>query len=153
MNDTLLHATVLVGAWLITVLCVIVHYEALRFLGRTLGAHVHRRIGMLLVMLGLLIAHMIEIWIFALGYRIAAVTTVGTFGHLIGIENPGIFDYMYLSSMVYTTVGFGDVVPVGAVRMLAAAEALTGLALITWSASYTFLAMQRFWPAPLSGRD
>ena len=151
MNDTLLHVSVLVGAWLIVVLAVAVHYEALRFLGRTLGAHVHRRIGILLVMLGLLIAHMIEIWIFAIGYRIAAVT-VG-FGHLIGIENPGIFDYMYLSSMVYTTVGFGDVVPVGAVRMLAAAEALTGLALITWSASFTFLAMQRFWPAPLSGRD
>src|SRR5262245_42435284 len=88
MNDTLLHVSVLVGAWLIVVLCVTVHYEALRFLGRTLGAHVHRRIGILLVMLGLLIAHMIEIWIFALGYRIAAAT-VG-FGHLIGIDNPGI---------------------------------------------------------------
>ena len=120
-------------------------------LGRTLGAHVHRRIGMLLVMFGLLVAHMIEIWIFALGYWIVGSEGLG-FGHIIGFERPGAFDYMYWSSMVYTTVGFGDVIPVGAIRMLAAAEALTGLALITWSASFTFLAMQRFWPAPLSGR-
>jgi hypothetical protein len=151
MNPTFLHVTVLIAAWFIVVICVTVHYEALRVLGLTLGAHIHKRIGILLVMLGLLIAHMIEIWIFALGYRIAAVETTGL-GHLIGIDNPSAFDYMYLSAMVYTTVGFGDVVPVGAIRMLAAAEALTGLSLITWSASFTFLAMQRFWPAPLSGR-
>jgi hypothetical protein len=152
MNTTFEYVAVLISAWFIVVLCVTVHYEALRVLGRTVGAHIHRRVGILLLMLGLLIAHMIEIWIFALGYRVAAMTTVG-FGHILGVDNPSLFDYMYLSSMVYTTVGFGDVVPVGAVRMLAAAEALTGLSLITWSASYTFLAMERFWPAPLSGTD
>jgi hypothetical protein len=152
MSTNLLHLAVLVTAWFIVVICVMVHYEALRVLGRTLGAHVHRRIGIVLVMLGLLIAHMIEIWIFALGYRLAAAQVPGM-GHLIGVADPGLFDYVYLSAMVYTTVGFGDVVPVGAIRMLAAAEALTGFSLITWSASFTFLAMQRFWPAPLSGRS
>lgn len=152
MSPNLQHVLVLLGAAFIVVVCVTVHYEALRVLGRTLGAHIHRRIGILLVMFGLLIAHMIEIWIFALGYLISAME-ITNLGHLVGIDNPSAFDYMYLSSMVYTTVGFGDVVPVGAIRMLAAAEALTGFSLITWSASFTFLAMQRFWPAPLSGRD
>jgi len=47
-------------------------------------------------------------------------------------------------------VGFGDLVPIGPIRMLTAAEGLTGLALVTWSASFTFLAMQRFWPHPLA---
>ncbi len=37
----------------------------------------------------------------------------------------------------------------GGTRMLSAAEGLAGLALITWSASFTFLAMKRFWPHPL----
>jgi len=48
--------------------------------------------------------------------------------------------------MVFTTVGFGDLVPTGAIRVLSAAEGLAGLAMITWSASFTFLAMQRLWP-------
>jgi hypothetical protein len=109
---------------------------------------VHKRIGVLLVMIGLLIAHGLEIWVFALAYMFA--DAMPDMGGIAGIEHPDVIDYMYLSSMVYATVGFGDIVPVGAMRMLSAAEALTGLAMITWSASFTFLAMQKFWPAPLS---
>lgn len=132
----------------IVVVCVTMHYESLRFLGRTLGAHVHKRIGVLLVMLGLLVAHGLEIWVFAFGYIFAAHTQ--DMGQILGVENPDLIDFMYLSSMVYSTVGFGDLVPVGAMRMLTAAESLTGLSMITWSASFTFLAMQKFWPAPLA---
>ena len=47
--------------------------------------------------------------------------------------------------MVYTTVGFGDLVPTDEMRVLTSAEALAGLALITWSASFTYLQMQRLW--------
>lgn len=50
--------------------------------------------------------------------------------------------------MVYTTVGFGDLIPIGPIRLMAGVEALTGLVMITWSASYTFLEMQRDWPPP-----
>jgi hypothetical protein len=45
----------------------------------------------------------------------------------------------------YTTLGFGDIVPVGPVRFLTSVEALTGFVLITWSASFTYLEMNRFW--------
>jgi hypothetical protein len=34
---------------------------------------------------------------------------------------------------------------VGAVRFLADVESLLGLVLITWSASFTFIEMQKFW--------
>ena len=47
--------------------------------------------------------------------------------------------------MVYTTVGFGDLVPDGPIRMIASTEALVGLAMITWSASFSYLQMQRIW--------
>ena len=47
--------------------------------------------------------------------------------------------------MTYTTVGFGDLAPVGAVRFLSGTEALTGFVLITWSASFTYLEMERYW--------
>jgi hypothetical protein len=36
-------------------------------------------------------------------------------------------------------------VPDGVLRLLAGVEALNGLLLIGWSASYTYLAMERFW--------
>jgi hypothetical protein len=147
--DTLFeHVLVSTLAVVLVVVCVTMHYESLRILGKTLGAHVHKRVGVLLVMLGLLIAHGLEIWVFALGYMFADwMPDMGTLG---GVDDPDLIDYMYLSSMTYATVGFGDVVPIGAMRMLSAAEALMGMSMITWSASFTFLAMQKFWPAPLS---
>ena len=51
----------------------------------------------------------------------------------------------YFSAMTFTTVGFGVVYPLVPVRFLAGTEALTGLVLVTWSASFTFLEMARFW--------
>jgi len=46
---------------------------------------------------------------------------------------------------VFTTLGFGDVIPYGAIRFMTGMEALTGLVLITWSASFAFIEMQRHW--------
>jgi hypothetical protein len=54
-------------------------------------------------------------------------------------------DFVYFSAMTYSTVGFGDVVPTGAIRFMAGLEALTGFVMLTWSASYTVLEMQRDW--------
>lgn len=147
MSEHLHHFIALAISSVVVTLCVVIHYEALRFLGRMLGMHVHKRIGVLLVMLGLLFAHVLEIWLFAFGYMLVQ-QWVG-FGYISGMENGDFMDYVYYSSVVYTTLGFGDLLPVGAMRMLSAAEGLAGLALITWSASFTFLAMQRFWPHPL----
>lgn len=147
MDEHFHHFIALAISGVVVTLCVALHYEALRFLGRMLGMHVHKRIGVLLVMLGLLLAHVLEIWIFAIGYMFVQ-QGVG-FGYISGMENGNFMDYVYYSSVVYTTLGFGDLLPVGAIRMLSAAEGLAGFALITWSASFTFLAMQRFWPHPL----
>ncbi|WP_371264197.1 hypothetical protein [Nitrosomonas sp. Nm51] len=47
-------------------------------------------------------------------------------------------------------VGFGDLLPVGALRILSTAEGPVGLAIITWPASFTFLTMKHFWPHPLN---
>ncbi|SFU52382.1 potassium channel family protein [Nitrosospira multiformis] len=148
MNEHAAHLIVLGISGMIVAICVMLHYEALRFLGLTLGAHVHKRIGVLLVMMGLLIAHFLEVWVFAVAYMF--VEHEMGLGRIAGITTGYIFDYFYYSSISYTTVGFGDLIPVGAIRMLTAAEGLAGLLLITWSASFTFLAMQRFWPHALA---
>ncbi|MGH9929827.1 MAG: potassium channel family protein, partial [Pyrinomonadaceae bacterium] len=52
---------------------------------------------------------------------------------------------LYFSTETYTSFGYGDVIPSGDLRMVAGVEALNGLLLIGWSASYTYIAMVRFW--------
>ncbi|MBX3616603.1 potassium channel family protein [Nitrosomonas sp.] len=153
MNEHAYHLLALAISVSVVTVCVILHYETLRFLGRTVSIHVHKRIGVLVVMLSLLLAHVLEIMIFALGYML--MQKGAGLGHITGMDEGNFFDFVYFSSVVYTTVGFGDLLPVGAIRMLSAAEGLAGLALITWSASFTFLAMQRLWPHLLtqSGRN
>ena len=54
---------------------------------------------------------------------------------------------MYFSAETYTSLGFGDLTPNGPVRLLAGVEALNGLLLIGWSASFTYISMERFWSA------
>ncbi len=134
-------AAILTSAVLLAV-CVTIHYEALlrlERLARTLKRH---RWVILTTVLGLILAHIIEIWVFGLAYY-AAEHWFGV-GRIMAAEYDW-FDYVYYSSMVYTTVGFGDLVPTGPQRLITGTEALAGLSLITWSASFTFLQMQRIW--------
>ena len=56
-----------------------------------------------------------------------------------------LFDAVYFSAMTYSTVGFGDLSPVGALRLMSGMEAITGLLMITWSATFTYLEMSRLW--------
>ena len=66
-------------------------------------------------------------------------------GHFIGHFNGSLLDCAYFSFTTYTTLGFGDIQPVAGVRYLTGIESLTGLLLITWSASFLYLEMQRYW--------
>lgn len=129
-------------------LSVILHYEVLSWLSRRLGGKdrngKHHRRQVLYGIFGVLSVHVCEIWIFGLAfYLLQAVSP--SFGHVHGIAAGSLVDHVYFSAVTFTTVGFGDVIPFGPVRFLAGTEALTGFVLITWSASFTFLEMGRFW--------
>ncbi|EEB77646.1 hypothetical protein GPB2148_582 [marine gamma proteobacterium HTCC2148] len=54
-------------------------------------------------------------------------------------------DCVYFSFTTYTTLGMGDIEPIGDLRYLTGLESLTGLVLITWSASFLYLEMTRYW--------
>lgn len=124
---------------------VLLHYEVLNLLSTVLGRLAWvGRLRIALLICGLLLMHIAEIWIFAGGIMLAEWH--GGLGDLKGDHSQGILDYVYYSSMTYTTVGYGDLFPSGPLRFIAAMEALLGLMLITWSASFTYLEMQRFWP-------
>ncbi len=147
MHETVLnaHALAVVAITALAVLaCVLLHYEAFSLLTRALaGLHGQvRRRRILLLIFGLLALHIVEIWVFAFGYFV--LVDAGDFSRVQGAGG-GLLDLVYFSAVVYTTLGLGDMIPLGAIRFMAGTESLTGFLLITWSASFTFLEMQRFW--------
>ena len=60
----------------------------------------------------------------------------------MGALTPGFEDCVYYSFVTYTTLGFGDLIPTGPLRFLTGIESLTGLVLITWTASCIYLQME-----------
>ena len=135
---------VIVAATVLTICaCVLLHYEVLNLLSRQLLRlqRQHRR-RVVVAIFGLLSVHIAEIWIFALAYT--ALLLLPAAGTAHGADG-GLLDFVYISAMTFSTVGAADAYLTGPVRFLAGTEALTGLVLITWSASFTFLEMQRFW--------
>ena len=92
-----------------------------------------------------LIAHAVEIWVFALAYYF--MNRAEHWGHLEGNFSGTLMDCGYFSFTIFTTLGFGDIVPHGDLRYLTGIESLTGLVLITWSASFLYFEMQRHWDA------
>lgn len=126
-------------------LSVLVHYEGLVLISRGLE-RIHarlQRIKVLYAILSVLALHVFEIWIF--GAVIWVILHWPEAGSLRGGVGTLFLDSVYLSAITYSTVGYGDVAPTGPLRFLAGTEALTGFVLITWSASFTYLEMQRFW--------
>ncbi|MDH3717064.1 MAG: potassium channel family protein [Planctomycetota bacterium] len=100
-------------------------------------------IGMGVAMTLAILGHLVEILVFAVALQ--WMVADGRFGGLSGDVQQGMRDYFYYSAITYTSLGFGDVAPTGALRLLAAVEAITGLVLIAWTASFAFLAMQNLW--------
>ena len=133
-------------ALVLVVLTVAIHYEALRLLSRHLEAlqlPFRVRTRMIVVMLAIFSTHILEVLIFAAGYFLAA-RGLGL-GTLIGEAGTSFPDFVYYSLVSYTSLGLGDIFPTGGLRLITGIEALIGLLMITWSASFTFLYMQRFW--------
>jgi Ion channel len=53
--------------------------------------------------------------------------------------------YLYYSAETLSSLGLGDIVPHGSVRLVTGIEVLNGLLLIAWSGSFVFILMQRYW--------
>ncbi len=126
------------------VLCVTTHYEGLRLMSDKIQPRIgHERPMIVIMILWLVLLHIIEIWIF--GFTYFALLNLGDFGYLEGVPDHSFLDSVYFSATVFTTLGFGDILPFGPIRFVTGTEAVAGLTLITWSASYTFLEMTKTW--------
>lgn len=123
---------------------VLIHFEALYHLSILIpNLRIERRLRVLFGFFGALFAHITEVWLFAFAYYFKIRS--GYFGTLEGNFNNSLMDCSYFSFTSYTSLGFGDIEPTGDIRFLAGLEALTGLLLIAWTASFMFLEMQKLW--------
>ena len=135
---------VLLIGFTLTLLCVGVHYFFLNTLSKfliTRDFHTRRWVGFSILVM--ILAHVIEVSIFSLGYGL--LDTYGSYGELQGATKEDISDFWYFSFVVYTSLGFGDIIPMGDMRLITAIETLTGLIMIAWSASFIYMQMQRCW--------
>lgn len=132
---------------LVAPLAIVFYHEVLYRLNNAMPAikHIHACYRVLIVVGMIFIAHIIEIWIFALAYYF--MLKFPNLGSVTGAASDHglLLDSVYLLFVTYTTVGYGDIVVDGYLRYLTRIEALTGLILITWSASFLFIEMQKYW--------
>lgn len=128
----------------IIALVVVIHYEFLHqftmLMPRLAIAH---RFRILLGVFGALVAHAVEIWVFGIVYFL--LDRAEGWGELQGNYDGELVSAVYFSFTAYTTLGLGDIEPLGDLRFLVGLESLTGFLLVTWTASFLYLEMTRYW--------
>ena len=125
---------------------ILIHYEVLRITSEHLTElPFPPRFRIVAVVLAAFAAHTVEVWIYGVTYYV--MTGHFGLGELRGGgEVIGFAEFIYFSASTYGTIGYGDLAPHGALRLIAGVEGLNGLVLIGWSASFTYVAMEKYWP-------
>lgn len=123
----------------------LIHYESLRALYTLLPRLpiLPPRVKLILVILGAFAGHTLEVLLYAFVYH--ALASHPGWGSIGSEANPSLLTCLYFSLTTYTSLGYGDVVPTGDLRLMAGSEALVGLLLIGWTAAYLYISMERFW--------
>jgi hypothetical protein len=132
-----------IASILLVALTILILYETLRCTSNHLAEMpLPPRARIVVVVLAAFMGHTLAVWTYAAAYWILA----DRLGGFAGLPVDDFMDCLYFSAVTYTSLGFGDHVPLQHVRLIAGVEALNGLLLIGWSASFTYLAMERYWP-------
>jgi Ion channel len=140
-------ATISASCILLLFATTVAHYEVLRLL--SFGLPVIRlpaRIKLIVVIVAAFTSHTLQMFMYGVTYY--AAIHIFDLGKLIGRGESSWSNCFYFSVQTFTSLGFGDILPSGPLRLIAGAETLNGLLLIGWSASFTYLAMERFWAKP-----
>ena len=125
-------------------IAVVIHYEFLHQVTLLMPrVRIPHRFRIVMGVFVALTAHAVEVWIFAISFFL--MHHADGWGHLQGNFNGSLLDCVYFSFTTFTTLGTGDIEPFGDLRYLTGLESLTGLVLITWSASFLYLEMTRYW--------
>lgn len=125
------------------------HYEALRWLAARARKRRANRRSVPATLFLLVLAHIVEIGAYAVAYWVAAVPLhIGSFG---GREALHSLDYFYYAAETYSSLGYGDIFPVGEMRLIASIGPLNGILLLAWSGSFLFALVQH--THPLTHKD
>ncbi len=135
----------LIGAILIAALMIVAttlfHFEALRFLAGVVGRSARASYATVISLLGGVIAiHVAEIALYAFIY--GAGSGFLQLGSLVGERAVTSLDFFYFAAETYSTLGYGDILPTGQLRVIASIEPLNGLMLLAWSGSFLFVLIQ-----------
>lgn len=106
------------------------------YLARHLGLHRHdigRTVVMAIMVLGIMAILTVEVWSWALAYTALSVTT-------------SFPDGLYLSTVLFSTIGYGGVAFEGRWRLMTALEGIDGFLLIGWSTAFLVRASTRHGP-------
>ena len=98
---------------------------------------------LIVVVMALFLPHAVEIMIYAIYFYVSDFSP-SLEGKEFGVSGDS-FNAVYLSILSYSSLGFSSIQPEGTLRLVSGFEALNGLLLITWSASFMFLAMGKLW--------
>ena len=131
--------TCALGAALVA-LTVLIHHEALRLALALLprAGRASRWQGCIIVLCAMA-GHVVEVELWAAGFWLSI--DVLELGYIAGeLASPSA--YAYFSFSCYTSLGVGDLVPHGQMRLLAGIEALNGLVLIGWTASFLLVELR-----------
>jgi hypothetical protein len=116
---------------------------------------VRHRAKVILIIFSMLFGHTVAVWLYAGAYWLLIhYFDYGTIVEMIsGKSYDGSFrTLLYFSSITYSSLGYGELIPSGPIRIFAGIQVINGLMLIGWSVSFTFLAMERFWDIRVSSR-
>jgi hypothetical protein len=126
-----------------------IHFESLRGLWRTVAKRGgNRRLKMLVALPAIIFVHLIEIGLYAGVYALAiGPLQLGHFAplqleHFTSLRSINGLDLVYYASETYSALGYGDILPVGYLRLIASVSPLNGSLLLAWSGSFLFLLIQ-----------
>jgi hypothetical protein len=145
--------------WLFSAIMVVMtmalHYEVLMIVSDRIipwaQKHVQSRRAVTYGIAGLLLGHVIEIWLFA--FVIRCLLYFPFWGSIQGDFEGAWGDFLYLSTVSYTTLGDSSIRLTGPIRAITASESLVGMMMIIWSASFSYLNMKTIWERRHQRRD
>lgn len=121
----------------------LLHYEAIRRMDRYARSHPRGAyFSLLAVITGLIFLHLVEIGLYASFFALAdGPLDLGSFRNA-PVMAP--LDYFYFAAESYASLGYGDVYPTGAMRLIGSIAPLNGLLLLTWSGSFLFALVEEW---------
>lgn len=133
----------LLGFALVSALGVAHHYGLMAIRVLTPKSDNSSQVAIILVFVGLLALHTLEIVSFAVIYKI--LLNSGAFGALDGAYDENWESLFYFSGINFSTLGYTEINTNGSIRMVSMMQSLGGFMVLTWSATFLYSVCERSW--------